>query len=149
MTILRKVMMYCYTKPEFTWKQFEKRFDRYPGTATNYLSLLVQAKYVDKYAKGKYRIKRFPSLYITFKTLKEEARKHRGIPWTPMVNDIRKTGKPLVFKTLDDDGFWIINFNPALKLNGFYYYDQLRGPIDEAVAESVVKLLKDHFEAYR
>lgn len=55
-----------------------------------------------------------------------------------------KTGNPFAFKELDSSGLWNIFFDPLLKLDGYYYYEVLTGPIDEANANLIVDLLNMH-----
>ena len=57
-----------------------------------------------------------------------------------------RTGKPYAFKELTEDGYWAIYFDPGLRLDGQYYYDQLTGPLGEDNAQLVVDLLNKHHE---
>ena len=72
-TTLGKVLTYCHKTPNFTFGQFEKKFGKYPCGATNYLSMLVRAGYVDRYARGKYSVRFKPSLGLNYGRLKQEA----------------------------------------------------------------------------
>ncbi len=55
-----------------------------------------------------------------------------------------KTCEPFAFKELDDDGCWCIYFDPSPKLDGYFYYEQLCGPIDGDNAELIVRLLNEY-----
>ena len=52
-----------------------------------------------------------------------------------------RDGHPYAYKAMDDIGFWVIYFDPFLRLDGFYHYSQLTGPIDEGEAQMVVDAL--------
>lgn len=56
------------------------------------------------------------------------------------------TGEPYAFTTLDDDGYWNIHFDPAPKLDGNFYYETVRGPIDGGNAQMIVNLLNEHIK---
>lgn len=56
------------------------------------------------------------------------------------------SGTPFAFKVLDD-GYWNIYFDPSMKLNGYFYYEQVSGPIDGSNAELIVDLLNKYHES--
>lgn len=72
-TTLTKVLKFCRTHDRFTFKEFDKRFGPYPSTGFNYLSMLVHAGFVNRYARGKYCISFKPPLNITSSGLKERS----------------------------------------------------------------------------
>lgn len=78
-TTIERVLKYCNTHCNFTWKQFEKKFGPYPCTATNYLSQLVHAEYVDRYARGKYYVEMPPPVTMSTSQLKDEAKSFRKV----------------------------------------------------------------------
>lgn len=57
-----------------------------------------------------------------------------------------KTGKPYAFAELGADGYWQIYFDPSPKLDGYFYYECLQGPIDGGNADKIVDLLNDEPE---
>lgn len=73
-TKLERVLSFVSSHPLFVWSDFIKYFKcQYPCTETNYLSMLVRAGYVRRYARGKYQVNAYFSTRISYSDLKKEA----------------------------------------------------------------------------
>lgn len=73
-TKLEKVLEFIHANREFTWIGFLTKLNcQYSCGETNYLNLLVKAKYVERYARGKYRRLAFPNVQMSYNTLKSES----------------------------------------------------------------------------
>lgn len=58
-----------------------------------------------------------------------------------------KTGIPFACKEFDEEtGNWRIWLDPTPKLDGFYHYELLQGPLDGNNVDLIVKLLNEHAE---
>lgn len=47
------------------------------------------------------------------------------------------------FKVLDDDGKWLIYFNPRMKMDREIHYDIVSGYFDESFADMIVNMFNN------